>query len=72
MLLPIDAWESATQQFRDELEDWGRSLDEAFEFEQFGVIFGEPAFSGNHFVLFDKEADTLFVPAAHSLMHMSS
>lgn len=50
--LPISEWESATQRFKEELVDWGRSLDDAYDFEREGVVFGEPAFSGNHLFLY--------------------
>lgn len=53
VLLPINEWEAATQRFRADLEEWGRSLDDAFDFEQHGLVFGEPAFSGNHFFLYE-------------------
>ena len=53
VLLPINEWEPATQRFRAELEDRGRSLDDAFDFEQHGLVFGEPAFSGNYFILYE-------------------
>lgn len=50
-LYPIDGWEPATEQFKEELADWGRSLEEAYDFERYGVAFGEPVFSGNLFFL---------------------
>ena len=53
VLFPISEWEPATQRFREELGEWGRTLDEAFDFEQHGLAFGEPAFSGNLFFLYD-------------------
>jgi hypothetical protein len=52
-LFPINEWEPATQRFKEELDDWGRSLDEAYDFERYGVAFGEPVFSGNLFFLFE-------------------
>lgn len=53
LLLPINEWEPTTRRFKEELEDWGRSLDEAFDFERHGIAFGEPAFSGNLLFLYD-------------------
>lgn len=53
ILLPIGEWEPATRRFQEELEEWGRSLDDAFDFEREGILFGEPAFSGNHFFLYN-------------------
>lgn len=50
--LPISEWEPATQRFREELEEWGRSIDDAFDFEREGIVFGEPVFSGNHFFFY--------------------
>lgn len=53
VLCPIDQWEAATQKFKDELENLDRSLDEAYEFEQHGLVFGAPLFSGNYFFLYN-------------------
>jgi hypothetical protein len=53
VLYPIDHWEAATQRFKDELGNLERSLDDAFQFEQHGLVFGAPAFSGNYFFLYN-------------------
>jgi hypothetical protein len=53
LLYSIDEWDPATERFKSELEDWGRSLNDAFDFERDGLIFGEPAFAGNYFFLYE-------------------
>jgi hypothetical protein len=53
VLFPIQEWEPATRQFKKDLSECGRCHDEAFAFEQSGLAFGEPAFSGNLFFLFE-------------------
>ena len=47
ILYPINRWQDATESFKADLEDWGRSVEDAYEFENHGVVIGEPAFSGN-------------------------
>jgi hypothetical protein len=48
---PIHSWSKATSELRREHKDSGRGDDEIHEFERKGVVFGEPAGSGNHLIL---------------------
>ena len=45
-------WELATSTFKEEIEEWGRSEGDVFEFERRGVVFGEPVASGNWLLLY--------------------
>jgi hypothetical protein len=77
IFFPINQWEKATRGFRRELQESGRDADGAYEFELNGVVFGEPASSGNYLMLYqgavyyadhDGGDDTPLAPCFEALL----